>query len=748
MMKTRIPPDLAENYFQNIERIMLEQWLSVKGLASRSNIDYLKLCDQLNKKIAPTGELVLDVAIGLNTRPVELKAPPKHKEFSAVSKALIDEARAKGFALTTVSHATGINASRLKSIINDSSALKFNSAEIIALHRFAKIHTAGFSLPVLAPFADAHVNLLALLTENKELTNDYGQWHYKRQALKRLMREQSLSNLALSEKIGMPLQEFREQILGIVSHKTIGTAPPPSSVQWQQALKALNVSAEMENNMQLMGKYKLSTSQVAELRFYENILKANTHDAIIRHHLATMTEDDLYRLYLSTKQAWGNSMHKPLTLTTMRKIVEKVHLTKFGFIASLTVATFVKSLPVAAAEMAAEHAADVMDRQAQLAMVRQQRLTALAHLAGSNVLKHVLLIPRAINAAIHAPLPTADHSILTLPMAYSFNFIKSFYFANGHTMSIVNDWYKMHKIMDELASSEPTLSMGQQIAGIASTIAVLIGTRTRLPVNVARHLAQPYKLYSLIEQATSAPPYPDTKYSESNQSYSRDIDTSTPHTAIATSEQSTTTDTRYQVNFEFEGRNRSLEVGLGLEIHMGAEGSRLVSTQCQQGSCIITLRQGTDSYMEIRAPYQALNSSSHESSTSSVISALRTSNDIAERCRENVTSLQRSQRDFTQAASLHLGNVNLPQFSSTSRPSICYTDNLNYQTALANSQFTFSTAYQPRKCTSSFFSSFSDSGGGEGRKHCDSRFQDCSNSFSDNADCRDSGESKCKSSLF
>jgi hypothetical protein len=142
------------------------------------------------------------------------------------------------------------------------------------------------------------------------------------------------------------------------------------------------------------------------------------------------------------------------------------------------------------------------------------------------------------------------------------------------------------------------------------------------------------------------------------------------------------------------------------------------------------------------------NSPSFESSNA-LISQFSSTNQML----NSLQNLNTTQKNFHQNLA-STRNIDFSQFTNQSRQTY------HFDTASEAARYTtfhsnyFNGDFRERPVpvnNYSFFSGWDPSGkDGWGKSgHCDSRFQNCSSSFGGGAsDCRDSGSSKCESSLF
>jgi hypothetical protein len=800
-------PDEAANFVKNVEQIMQERWLSTIEVARLSNVDYSNLLTQLKNDARPSRKFVYNIAQGLHRSPEALLAPPAEREFSPAAQAFIAEARAKGYTLEETSKKTGISKAKLKLVINKGATnLKLSTEEIIRLQRFNGPNTnrPGFSLPILAPFAARDVNMVALIAQSQATLENQGEWFYKRIAVKRLMREQGLNINAYVERIGMSKRDFKIQILGERLGGTMATAPMPSQAHWERVLAALNVTEEMEKNLVLMGKYKLNSQQVMELRECEKIFKIKAQDALIRNEVARMTEDDLYRLYIAMKHEWSTTPQGAFTQSTLQKIVHRVSLTKLAIIASTALTAFFKSLPVAAAETLTEYTAKDFANRAEVAALQQKKVDALLYYAGSDIAKLAILIPKAVEAAIHAPFDVSVQSnlvqhLLNLP----FHIVQSFIEAAGYSAAIVNDWKEMWRLTKELMQSEPHDLIQPDEMSREEAYEILQNLQQREYIDTAYAHHQPI---SINQQTENSHLSPSSDHSNFHQHTALiEATASIPTTnEIASNNHISGCNDRYQVTFQFNGHQRTLEVGLGLEINVGNENNQLVSTFCGNGHCVITMRNGPDAYAEIYASYQPLNDGNHANASHAIINSSNASSttlNAAESTRHAVclanhagalqlsadnASIERMQNNLKELSKANPGSENKSLALTTSTSSTRQMlGNLN---ALKDNQQSLSRCLATNRCKD--FSQFTNASrpthylnsaeeadrylrfysnyinmdfrerpkpvysgfsmwGGKGDtagKHCDSRFQNCQSSSSN--DCQSNNSNTCKSTLF
>jgi len=226
---------------------------------------------------------------------------------------------------------------------------------------------------------------------------------------------------------------------------------------------------------------------------------------------------------------------------------------------------------------------------------------------------------------------------------------------------------------------------------------------------------------------------------------------------------------RYQINFKFNGQNHTLEVGHGLEINVGAKNNSVVSTSCKNEVCDVTLRAGDDKYTQIQVPYKPL------SNNTALSTLYATPTDSGRDCLQNhITALSKTSSSSSLALtgsshSIILGHLqnlqdnqnkfnlclestrceNYSKFTNPSPP-IRYVNTKKEADRLNIFGFNFfsgkfcETPKLESNQSFSFFGGESNGGGKSG--HCDSRYQNCGSSSSN--DCR-SGDSKgCSSSLF
>ncbi len=242
------------------------------------------------------------------------------------------------------------------------------------------------------------------------------------------------------------------------------------------------------------------------------------------------------------------------------------------------------------------------------------------------------------------------------------------------------------------------------------------------------------------------------------------------------------TNGRYQVNFEFNGSQHHLEVGLGLEIYVGT--TAVVATSCHNGHCVITMRNGPDAYELIQTSYQPLNNNNQanlspqgsrqgavvKSSTADIASIERLqANRETLRQMNSLSSDLQINSSSTSSLLQSLSNLKESQERFNYSLSASHTHNVSQFTLQSCENYYCSSANEAARYTT-FFSNYVGSGrhfkekpvvanrssffsrGGVASDHgkkdyCDA-FGNCYEGSGSNDNCRNSSSGKCESSLF